>query len=397
MAILGYAYLPDIAGTCVQGAHTTNPKLLNDPPYSTAMRSPVGSSFPNDWYRKKSYDDNGGNPTSAGYSNDCNMVLFVEFPADSTELWLRFLDFDSYPTGGWANYWNYYRQSIFAEFFNISNGVKKLVGRVQTNLTGDGNSKLCYYLFGDDGATVIKTHVITPGSSIRSSISDNNLIVDLRLSFDKVAGFIQHYDQTATRISEVLGQTINNLPITHIAVNSDNILPKGGSYCESVFRIVANEPTFGMYVMPFYAKAEGTDQQQLAGTFSRFTMGRNTFKPTSGITLEKPDNGNAMYSFVPKTLTESGLPANHNILSMQVNAVLDGSAATADPISVSTYLKHVATGNRFEKTNLPVKNNVDFSITSQPQVRSVRWDKNPVSGQNWQPGDLADFEIGFKV
>lgn len=398
MAILGYVYFPDIAGTNTQLGQITSPAILADPPVSPVMKSnstSYVSNFGENWYKKASFDNDGANKSYI-YTSDVNNIVagVFEYPVNSTELWVRFIDLDWNPSNT-SGYWDYSNTYYFLEFFNISNGVKKLVGRL---VADERSGNLYYRVFGADAVTVVKEHLVGTVALFRSNSSTKELIVDFRFSFDKIAGFIQQYDYKATRVGEVLGQTVNDLPITHVVVYSSCIVPTSNSYRTTLSRIVANEPTFGMYVMPFYAKAEGTDQGHFSGDYSRFSMGRYSFANAIGVGLEKPGDGKPVrYSFVPKTLTEQGLPANYNVLSIQVNTVVDSTSATADPIAFSTYLKQISTGTRFEIPQQTVKNNVDYVIAKSPQVRVARWDKNPVTGQNWQPGDLASFEIGFKI
>ena len=397
MSILGYVYLPDVAGTDTELGTITTPAILPESPVSVMMVSEHESYLPGDWYRQKAFGDTNSDTRKACFWDEAFPILVTEFPALSKELWIRFMDYTSYPVDYYRDQWSYDRESLFAKFFNITNGVKKLVAVIRGGDNSATPAYLYYDLYGPDGTKVIKTHAITEASKIRST-SNGDGIVDLRFSFDKTAGFIQHYDHMGTCVAEVLGKTIDTLPVTHIVLYSDVILPKGYNYSEALSRIVADEPTFGMYVMPFYAKAEGTDQQHLSGNYSRFSRSRYSFSKTTGVGLEKPESGEAAhYSYVPKTLLESGLPDNYNVLSLQVNSIVDAISPTGDPVVVNTYLKQVSTGTRFEIPQVPVKSNIDSAITKRPQVRTSRWDKNPVTGQNWQPGDLVDFEIGFKI
>lgn len=60
-------------------------------------------------------------------------------------------------------------------------------------------------------------------------------------------------------------------------------------------------------------------------------------------------------------------------------------------------MKFIDSGQEFSKPLLLRQAN-ESSIANQfPQVSALRWDKNPVTGQNWQPGDLANIELGISL
>ena len=116
MSILGYVYLPDVAGTDTELGTLTTPAILPESPVSVTMTSGSASILPDDWYRQKAFDDTDSDTRGAISYYEAFPILVTEFPALSKELWIRFLDYDSYVDGGWYDWWNYNRESIFAKF-----------------------------------------------------------------------------------------------------------------------------------------------------------------------------------------------------------------------------------------------------------------------------------------
>lgn len=397
MSILAYNYQIDVVGSDLSAVMDIPTPLIANPPQAQIMVYDTGipNSGVESWKRRWGYDNAGNNPAGAFKQDTVYWTLAAAIPPASTEIWIRFLDYDSYPAIALDNYWNWYATVEVARFYNLTNGVWSLVAQI---ILYPQNSNVYYNVFAADGTTVVKQHIISSSSLIRTDNATGDCIVDFRFKFDKVAGFIQHYDFSASRVKEVLGQTINDLPVTHILLSTMNLLCKSSTWSSTVSRIIADEPTFGMYVMPFYAKGEGTSQQQEVGTYTRFSKGRKNFDSSWGVTLKKPtDNSEVKYSYLPKNLTEMGLPVNHNVLSMSIHASFDGTSATGDPIPTDIFLKDISTGNLHSIATTPAKTNISSSISGSPQVKVARWDKNPVTNQNWTPTDLSSFEIGFKI
>jgi len=393
MTILAYVYPADIAGTDNQLAQTTEPKFTNDP-YSTPLASNVANTtYTTNWYRQIAYDQNDAN--GLGFFNESSNaypIAVAEIPSDSTEIWLRCLDF-----GGstYKAYWSGSDKNLLA-FYNIQDGVKRLVSKLYFP---SGSGTLTFAVYDDAGTSIVKSHAVSAADNFRADATSKDCIADFRFVFDQVAGFIQHYDYSTELKSEVLGKTIGNYPVTHAVLYDAFIIPQQAVYGPKVvFRILANEPTFGMYVMPFLAKGEGSDQDHKYGTYARFAKCRKNFALSYGIALEKAEEGiDYRYSYLPNNLTEQGLPENHTVLSLSISSIIATTAPTADLLYPTTYLKDIATGEYYEQTMVPTKNNVDYATGNNPAVRRERWDKNPVTGQNWEPTDLSNFEIGFKI
>ena len=59
MSILGYVYLPDVAGTDTELGTLTTPAILPESPVSVMMTSDDPSRLPDDWYRQKAFGDTG--------------------------------------------------------------------------------------------------------------------------------------------------------------------------------------------------------------------------------------------------------------------------------------------------------------------------------------------------
>ena len=323
--------------------------------------------------------------------------FWAEVPTDSSELWLRLYQMRSY-AGSIYDYLEYNSSQLLLEFWNWNGTRMKKVADISISNSSDEYG-VKYRVFAEtEGVdTVTRTHSL---GSLRSFTNfdpaTNESVYDLRFKLDELAGFIQIYDYTMTRKTEVLGPNKNSLTVTHATVFPRRLCPYG-SESQPLFHILANEPTFGMYVMPMRAKAEGSYQQQITGGYQQFDKNYveyvNRFMPI----LKKETEATVKYSYIPQNATDCGLPANYNVLAVEYKAAIDTTKSGLGELTVNGFMKFIDSGQEFSKPLLSRQAN-ESSIASQfPQVTVFRWDKNPVTGQNWQPGDLANIELGISL
>ena len=324
--------------------------------------------------------------------------FWSEIPAESSELWFRLYQKMSIP----ATVYNYLEsdaEQVLIEFWNW-NGVRmKKVADIIVPRSG-GNGLVQYRLLADtEGAdTVTRTHSLGSLTSFTNfDPATNEGVYDFRFKLDELAGFIQIYDYTMTCKTEVLGPNKNSLAITHATVFPRRLCTYGPLTAQPLFHILANEPTFGMYVMPMRAKAEGSYQQQVTGGYQQFNKNyveyANRFMPI----LKKETEDTVKYSYIPQNATDCGLPANYNVLAVEYKAAIDTTKSGLGDLTVNGFMKFIDSGQEFSKPLLLRQANESSIANQVPQVSALRWDKNPVTGQNWQPGDLANIELGISL
>jgi hypothetical protein len=91
------------------------------------------------------------------------------------------------------------------------------------------------------------------------------------------------------------------------------------------------------------------------------------------------------------------LPANYNVLAVEYKAAIDTTKSGLGDLTVNGFMKFIDSGQEFSKPLLSRQANESSIANQTPQVGALRWDKNPVTGQNWQPGDLANIELGISL
>lgn len=403
MAILGFMHAQDLLtnnfnavadkiswgrvkpGVLANRASVTDPTYRTENFFTKFMLKPADSAS----YRYIPYYD-AQNPRDGFWS---------EVPADSSELWLRLYQKRTSTSTVAQAFVDYSIEQLLIEFWNWDGVRMKKVADIYLPKYAD-DSLVKYRLFAaaEGTTTVERQHSLgNIGSFTHCDPSTKDSVYDFRFSLHETAGFIQIYDYTMTRRAEVLGPTKNSLAVTHISVNPRRLGPYNYGYLQPLFHILANEPTFGMYVMPMRAKAEGSYQQQVTGGYQQFDRNYveyvNRFMPI----LKKETEAPVKYSYIPQNAADCGLPANYNVLAVEYKAAIDTTKSGLGDLTVNGFMKFIDSGQEFSKPLLLRQANESSFTTQTPQVSALRWDKNPVTGQNWQPGDLANIELGISL
>ena len=403
MAILGFMHAQDLLTNNYMAVADKIPDGRVKPAVLASINNDSGSSFRQESFYRK-FMLKVGDAGSQRYFPIYNYQnprdgFWAEIPTDSSELWLRLYQMRDSSSPSTNNYLEYDNEQLLLEFWNWNGTrMKKVADILLPNAYGGG--LVLYRVFAEtEGVdTVTRTHSLGALTSfVNFDPATNEGVYDFRFKLDELAGFIQIYDYTMTRKSEVLGPNKNSLAITHATVFPRRCCPYSYDDAQPLFHILANEPTFGMYVMPMRAKAEGSYQQQVTGGYQQFDKNyveyTNRFMPI----LKKETEATVKYSYIPQNATDCGLPANYNVLAVEYKAAIDTTKSGLGELTVNGFMKFIDSGQEFSKPLLSRQAN-ESSIASQfPQVTVFRWDKNPVTGQNWQPGDLANIELGISL
>ena len=402
MAILGFMHAQDLLTNNYMAVADKIPDGKVKPavlasPYAVSNPGYLTENFFTKFMLNPANSDNYRYIADYSYQNPRD-GFWSEIPEDSSELWLRIYQKMTYASTAYS-YLEYNTWQTLVEFYNW-NGVrmKKVADIVVPSAYENGLVQ--YRLFADtEGAdTVIRTHSLGALTSFTNfDPATKEGVYDLRFKFDELAGFIQVDDYTITRKTEVLGPNKNSLAITHATVFPRRCCPYSYDDAQPLFHILANEPTFGMYVMPMRAKAEGSYQQQVTGGYQQFDKNyveyTNRFMPI----LKKETEATVKYSYIPQNATDCGLPANYNVLAVEYKAAIDTTKSGLGELTVNGFMKFIDSGQEFSKPLLLRQANESSIANQTPQVSALRWDKNPVTGQNWQPGDLANIELGISL
>ena len=404
MGILAFQHCTDTLSNnweCVAGLPLAKgwpdnpPFLLQSQAYQSG-----GGSFTNN----KFYFNFGYNPASTerkyyAIPNGFNRGgTWGEVPSTSKELWYRI--YNALNTGTTVNYVGG-ADIPLVEFFNwdATLGRMKKIADLFSPFASGAGGQLQYRLFTDvEGTeTVVRTHLLgNINAYIEYEASTLESWYDIRINLDAVAGFIQVYDYSTTRKAEAIGVTIGTLPITHVWLGGAPLTSFDNNRAQ-VFSILADVPTFGMYVMPLNGKAEGSQQNQSSGGIAQFSKNWYDWQNHGAPVLTKPDSGNVKYTFTPQNCTDRGLPANYNILTFEYRLAYDCTKMDLGDLPVSSILKFKDTG---EEVITPLRTrtaNQNSYVTQTPMVYTMRWDQNPKSGNSWQQGDLANIELGIMI
>ena len=401
MAILGFMHAQDLLTNNYMAVADKIPNGRVKPGVLASVNNDGGSSFRQESFYRK-FMLKVGDAGSQRYFPNYNYQnprdgFWAEVPADSSELWLRLYQMRKHSTPTTNNYLEYDNAQLLLEFWNW-NGTR--IKKVADILLPRSGGLVLYRVFAEtEGVdTVTRTHSL---GSLKSFVdfdpATNEGVYDFRFKLDELAGFIQNYDYTMTRKVEVLGPNKNSLAVTHATVFPRRCCAYNRSDSPPLFHILANEPTFGMYVMPMRAKAEGSYQQQVTGGYQQFDKNyveyTNRFMPI----LKKETEATVKYSYIPQNATDCGLPANYNVLAVEYKAAIDTTKSGLGDLTVNGFMKFIDSGLEFSKPLLLRQANESSIANQTPQVSALRWDKNPVTGQNWQPGDLANIELGISL
>ena len=319
-------------------------------------------------------------------------------PAGSKEFWLRTSALLT-GSGNGSVYFAYSTDIILIEFWNWNGTRMKKVADIVCGGYGySPQGAVQYRLFSpvEGNNTVIRTFSLgTIANFLTYDATSKEATYDIRFVFDKHAGFVQFYDYTTTRVAEVIGGTVDDLVPTHVGVPPVGFSGINNGEVVPLFQIFADEPTFGMYVMPMHAKTNGSFAEQDSGGYTQFDKNYSNYVNRNVPYIKKDPDRIKKSSFVFQNATDKALPANYNILALEARVAFDITKMDLGALSVDGFLKFVDTGVEYSEPLRGVQPNVNSFTTLTPNISAMRFDKNPASGNSWQQGDLANIELGF--
>lgn len=312
----------------------------------------------------------------------------------SKELWLSFAWFmAAVPPGGQP-----VTNITLAEFYNWNGTRRKTVADIIVD--NSGATKLRIYSTAEGNNTVTYTQTLRAAQFNAYPLNTTNklLRMDFRIVFDKVAGYVQIYNYLGVKTDEFLGRTLDSLPITDFAMNSTR---GTNSYSDQdisdflpTWVLAADESTLNMYVVPLVPKALGTHQQQQSGGLAEIA-GRKAYPYQNGnINLQPTPGETKKFSVKLKDMTDKALPANYLVKAVKFAAVVDAVAATADNVTVATYLYKPSNTTTVMANSKAIVPNTDSSSSNKYQKVFSTYTTNPLTGAAWQVTDFADLEFG---
>lgn len=227
--------------------------------------------------------------------------------------------------------------------------------------------------------------------------AEGNMMFDFRIVLDKVAGFIQLYDYTGARKAEMLGKTTEGLATTHVSISVQSVC-NTSSADVGLFAIVANEPTFGMYMMPLCAKSAGSYNDQDSGSHNSFIAplanpvgsGPSLAKSTDEIVGKR-------FSYKPQNSADVALPANYSLLSLHWKSTIETTAPGLAVPKYGSFVRSSSRGLNIDTLEPSVPPNVNTLMTGVYNVRSLNLNRNPFTDQPFTLADLDDLEFGIYI
>ena len=165
-----------------------------------------------------------------------------------------------------------------------------------------------------------------------------------------------------------------------------------------LFAIVANEPTFGMYMMPLSAKAAGNYNDQDSGSHSTFAVPLSV-PVAAGPYLSKSTDEivGKRFSYKPQNSTDVALPANYSLLSLHWKSAIE---TTSPGLAVPKHGSFVRSASRKQNIDIlepVIQPNVDTISLGVYNIRSLNLNKNPFTNQPFTLADLDDLEFGIYI
>lgn len=250
--------------------------------------------------------------------------------------------------------------------------------------------------FNNSGTETSSTTIGVLSSSNWDS-TNKNFVLDFRIKLHPVAGFVQMYDYTTTVKGEILGKTLEATSVLSYYNISINRITNDGSYDRALplFCILADEPTFAMYVIPLLAKAEGSLQDQDIGSSYANLLSRKRNPTDNGFVNMTLSSGQSKkYSIKLQNLTDRAVDSNYILKSLKFGAIFETDQASPTPINVNLLMR-ADDGSEYTYPVTPILPNTSASIDSIWQNRSKLLQKNPITNAAWGLTDLDALEFGF--
>ena len=380
MSLITYSYF-DPTSTDIPVSKTSYPAI---PAWNAELDTTSGHT---DNFFFRSVDGNAATWIYKPYGSNNATVGAIDYTQNPTnkEFWGRFVW--KSPAAPRTNMPDLY---VLMEFWNYNGTRWKIISDIGIK---DNVIYQRIYNTVEGNNDVVTTNTILVGlSGITQDASIGCKVLDIRCVLDTVAGYIQLYNYSATRITEFLGTTTNTLAATHIATY--NMCQYSDWY--PVFSISADESTMGMFVVPLLAKAEGKEQDQdSGGVYTSFAKRMSQPGNFGTVSLTAPKGVSKSYTFKPKSMADISLPANYIVKEMKLSGVFEAQSTASNPVPLNLRLRKPSTNATIAKPVDPVYPNVTSSVNKLHQVRHARFKTNPISGAAWTVTDFADIEFGF--